>query len=194
VVIASRSLAQSYATEFEELFSGRFGPSSPAETPYPVVNIVGEGKDLAQIEVYFAPEDEAAAGIMDTLAEAESTIHFLAFVFTSEPIAEVLIDRVADGVTVRGVLEARSTHNQYSQHSRLTAAGAEVLLDANPYVMHHKVFIIDEETVILGSYNFSASAEEENDENLLIIHDSQLATAFLAEFQHIYQEAKGSGS
>jgi phosphatidylserine/phosphatidylglycerophosphate/cardiolipin synthase-like enzyme len=193
VLIASRSLAQSYAVEFEELFANQFGSSSPNETPHPVVNIEAEGEAVAQIEVYFAPEDGAAEGILDALSEAESTIRFLAFVFTSEPIAQTLIDRVADGVTVTGVLEARSAQNQYSQYDQLVGGGAEVLLDANPFIMHHKVFIVDEETVILGSYNFSASAEEENDENLLIIHDPRVTAAYLSEFERIYQGAQQNG-
>ena len=192
VLIASRFLAQDYATEFEELFANQFGPTSPADTPYPMIEIEAAGEDLARIEVYFAPEDEAADGILATLAEAESTIRFLAFVFTSQPIAEALIERAAHGVAVTGVLEARSAQNRYSQYERLTGAGIEVLLDANPYIMHHKVFIIDEETVILGSYNFSASAEEENDENLLILHDPRVAATFLTEFERIYGEARNS--
>jgi phosphatidylserine/phosphatidylglycerophosphate/cardiolipin synthase-like enzyme len=194
VVIASRSLAQNYAAEFEELFANRFGPSSPADTPHPIVNIEAEGQTVARVEVYFAPEDGAGAAIVDALSNAESTIHFLAFVFTSDPIAEALVDRVADGVTVTGVLEARSAQNPYSQHNRLASGGAEVLLDGNPYIMHHKVFIVDGETVILGSYNFSANAEEENDENVLIIRDTRVAAAFLAEFERIYQAAQRSGS
>ncbi len=53
--------------------------------------------------------------------------------------------------------------------------------------MHHKVIIIDREIVILGSYNFSASAEERNDENTLIIHNPDIAALFLDEFTRIYE-------
>ena len=53
-----------------------------------------------------------------------------------------------------------------------------------------KVMIIDEEIVVTGSYNFSYSAQEKNDENTLVIHDEQVAAEFLEEFYKIYAEAK----
>jgi phosphatidylserine/phosphatidylglycerophosphate/cardiolipin synthase-like enzyme len=56
--------------------------------------------------------------------------------------------------------------------------------------MHHKVFIIDEKIVITGSFNFSAGADESNDENVVIIEDPALAKAFMAEFQRVYSAAK----
>jgi phosphatidylserine/phosphatidylglycerophosphate/cardiolipin synthase-like enzyme len=56
--------------------------------------------------------------------------------------------------------------------------------------MHHKVFIVDGQTVIFGSFNFSQNAEEENDENLLIVDDPTLAQAFIAEFDRVYAQAK----
>ncbi len=193
VLIASTSLAQDYAAEFEEMFSGQFGPSSPAETAHPLINVQREGAIIAQVEVYFAPEDGAAEHIIRTLSAAQSNVRFLAFVFTSEPIADALVELVEDGIQVAGVVEARSTGTLCSQYDRLRDSGVEVLPDGNPYVMHHKVFIVDDQTVILGSYNFTTSAEEANDENVLIIHDPEVAAAFLAEFDRVYQQAQAAG-
>ena len=72
----------------------------------------------------------------------------------------------------------------------MKAAGADVLTDGNPYLMHHKVFIIDSQTVIFGSYNFSANAQDDNDENLLIVDDAGMARAFLDEFDRVYALGK----
>ena len=55
--------------------------------------------------------------------------------------------------------------------------------------MHHKVFIIDEKIVIFGSYNFSQSAEENNDENLVIIYNEAIAQQFMQEFQRVWKVA-----
>jgi phosphatidylserine/phosphatidylglycerophosphate/cardiolipin synthase-like enzyme len=52
--------------------------------------------------------------------------------------------------------------------------------------MHHKVFIIDGQIVVTGSYNFSRSAEERNDENLLVIHNAAIASLYQDEFDKIY--------
>ncbi|MEW6094725.1 MAG: phospholipase D-like domain-containing protein [Chloroflexota bacterium] len=56
--------------------------------------------------------------------------------------------------------------------------------------MHHKVMIIDESILITGSYNFSSSAEERNDENLLIIHSPEVARVFMDEFWRVYGRAQ----
>ena len=62
--------------------------------------------------------------------------------------------------------------------------------DGNPGLMHHKVIIIDRSIVITGSYNFSASAEEVNDENLIVIFSPDIAAQYLAEFMRIYAQAQ----
>ncbi len=51
--------------------------------------------------------------------------------------------------------------------------------------MHHKVLIIDEETVITGSFNPTKNGDEGNDENVLIIHDKEIAKKFLGEFNYL---------
>jgi len=69
-------------------------------------------------------------------------------------------------------------------------AGLDVLRDANEGLMHHKVMIIDENTVILGSYNFTNSAETKNDENLIVIYNVEIAAQFMAEFQRLHSQAQ----
>jgi phosphatidylserine/phosphatidylglycerophosphate/cardiolipin synthase-like enzyme len=66
----------------------------------------------------------------------------------------------------------------------------QVITDGNPYVMHHKVFIIDEKTVIFGSFNFSDNADTANDENLLIVEDPTMAKAFKAEYDRVLAVAQ----
>ena len=93
------------------------------------------------------------------------------------------------GVPVRGVFEAEQVQsNQGTQYPAFRKAGYDVLRDGNPGQMHHKVFIIDGQIVWLGSYNFSASAERTNDENVMVIHDPAVAQAYLAEFDRVYDQ------
>ncbi len=197
VLIASPSLAENYIAEFEEMFTGQFGPASPANTPNPHVVITievgeGEAKQERQIEVenYFAPEDRVAAEIIEELEQAQDRIRFMAFVFTSDEIADAMLARAQAGVVVQGVVESRNAEREYGEYERLRAAVHDVLQDGNPYTMHHKVIIVDDATVILGSYNFTASAETRNDENLLIIHDPEVAALFVAEFGRVYEQAR----
>jgi phosphatidylserine/phosphatidylglycerophosphate/cardiolipin synthase-like enzyme len=194
LLIASPALAENYTAEFEEMFAGQFGPTSPANTPNPLIIITTEldERQTKQVEVenYFAPEDGVQAQIITEIKGAQSRIRFMAFTFTSDEIADAMLERARAGVVVQGVIEERNAEGEYSDYERLRAEVHDVLPDGNPYIMHHKVIIIDDETVILGSYNFTASAEDRNDENVLIIHDPEVAALFVDEFGRVYETAR----
>jgi len=196
VLIGSTALAENYTAEFEEMFAGQFGPTSPADTPNPRVVITVETSEdqerQVEVENHFAPEDEVAAQIIEEIENAQSRIRFMAFTFTSAEIADAILERARAGVVVQGVIESRNAGRDYSQYNRLRATAHDVLPDGNPYIMHHKVIIIDDATVILGSYNFTASAEDANDENTLIIHDPEVAALFVAEFGRVYEQARNA--
>jgi phosphatidylserine/phosphatidylglycerophosphate/cardiolipin synthase-like enzyme len=183
--IESAELAQNYTTEFEQMFVERkFGPNKLSSTPHPTMNIAG-----VRVENYFSPRERVTDRIVSRLQRAEQSIHFLAFSFTSKPIGGALIERVQAGVEVQGVVETTGSETDSSMFRPMKSAKVDVLQDGNPYVMHHKVFIIDRKTVIFGSFNFSNNAERDNDENLLIVDDPALAQAFEAEFQRVREQA-----
>jgi phosphatidylserine/phosphatidylglycerophosphate/cardiolipin synthase-like enzyme len=186
--LRSSKLAQNYTTEFEEMFDeDLFGPADRAATPYPSLTING-----VPIEVYFSPDDGVAAHLIDTLATARQSICFLAFSFTSDDIGDALLARAEAGVTVAGVFETSQykSNGKSSEFDRLRTAGLDVWLDANPRNLHHKVFVIDGQTVITGSYNFSANAENTNDENAMIIHSPEIAGLYQAQCQLLLSDAK----
>lgn len=190
LIIPSKELAKNYTVTFEKMFiDNKFGPQRKpgGTTPKLVV-------DGIPIENYFAPEDKVAEKIVARLKLAGQSIQFMAFSFTDDAIGDVVRSRAGAGIKVQGVFEKTGSETQYSEYGRMKQMGLDVLQDGNPYLMHHKVFIIDGQTVILGSFNFSQNAETENDENLLIIDDARIAQAFSAEFQKVYQRAKAAGS
>jgi len=86
------------------------------------------------------------------------------------------------------VMEAsQNASNQGSEYERLNQdQNIEVRLDANPHNLHHKVIVIDGRTVITGSYNFSRSAETRNDENVVVLHDADVAASYLEEFERVF--------
>ncbi|MCC6145734.1 MAG: phospholipase [Candidatus Hydrogenedentes bacterium] len=183
LLIRSAPLGQNYLREFDEMWRGKdFGGRSPAATPYPVLELEG-----IFMECHFAPEDHVEREILAEVNAAVKAIDFMAFSFTSEPVAEAMAGRIAAGVQVRGLFESRNAGSRYSRDDYLRAHGAAIYLDGNPYNMHHKVVVIDGGVVITGSYNFSKSAEKENDENVLIIRDPALAGAYTAEFERLVQ-------
>ena len=95
-------------------------------------------------------------------------------------------------MTVRGIFETTGSNTEYSYFTDMNEAGLsnlEVRQDGNGRIMHHKVIIIDGETVEFGSFNFTASAMTATDENVIIIHDPEFASYFREEFETVWDEA-----
>lgn len=186
IIIRNRELANNYTVEFEKMFvKKQFGPTKDKGVPNPVLTIGG-----ARVQNYFAPEDGVANKLVDTIKTARQSVYFMAFSFTSDPIAAAMLEKAQAGLKVGGVFETTGSNTQFSEFNKMKAAGLEVYTDGNPYVMHHKVIIIDERTVVLGSFNFSDNADKSNDENTLIIDDPNLARAFKQEYDRIAELAK----
>lgn len=189
IIIHDAKLAQNYTIEFEKMFVQKlFGPNKPKGVPNPDLTIGG-----VRVQNYFAAEDGVSNHIVNELKKATKSIYFLAFSFTAENIGNAVIDKAKAGVTVGGVFETTGSNTEFSEYGKmkqLNLPNLQVFTDGNPYVMHHKVFIIDEKTVIFGSFNFSDNADNSNDENLLIVEDPTMAKAFKQEYDRVLAVAE----
>lgn len=187
VHIRSVKVAENYLVEFEEMYTDDlFGSDSLAVTPNPSLTVDG-----IQIETYFSPDDGVAARIVELLQGAQESIYFMAYSFTSDDIAQTMRDRADDGVFVSGVMDdSQVKSNQGTEFDLFAQSGLDVRRDGNPGLMHHKVIIIDRSIVIFGSYNFTASAEDRNDENLVIFFSPEIAELYLAEFERVFDVAQ----
>lgn len=185
--IRAAPLAENFTVEFEEMHQQRlFGDDVVRNTPHNVMEING-----TRLEMYFAPDDSPLPAILHVLQGAQEEIVFMAFSFTSDPIAHALLEKIREGVTVQGVFDrSQAVSNQGSEWDRLRRAGAAVRLDGNPEKMHHKCMVIDRKITITGSYNFTESAETRNDEHLLIVHDPVMAELYRQEFKRVYRKAR----
>lgn len=185
VRFASRELATNYRHEFEQMFAGAFGVAKLSGTPYPLVHV-----GAATVETYFSPEDGVAQHVLERIEGAQQSVRFMTFSFTSKDIASAIIAKQKAGLQVDGVFETQNANGTGAAFAALRRGGVDVLEDGNCYILHHKVIIIDNKTVITGSYNFTSSAENNNDENLLIIDDSGVADQYIAEFNRTYSQAQ----
>ena len=183
----SPELAANYRVEMDEMVNGGFGPTSPVNTPNGKISFDG-----VLVETYFAPETRLAPLIAQVIAGAQSEILFMAFAFTHEDVGEAIIERAANTIAVRGVFETTGSNTPFSYFPAMQAAGfdhLQVRQDGNSRLMHHKVIIVDREIVIFGSFNFTASANDSNDENLVIVHDPTFTGFFVEEFETVWNEA-----
>ncbi len=183
--ILSAEMAANYASEFNEMYMDHaFGPNSPAGSPHQ--RLVLEG---TRIETFFAPEDAVMEELIQVVSRANESIHFMAYSFTDDDLGMAMRERAAAGVLVEGVFESRGAASDYSEFIAMQEAGLRVFPDGSFGIMHHKVIIVDACIVTLGSFNFSQGADQENDENLLVIYSAEIAAQFLDEFDDIITQA-----
>ena len=141
------------------------------------------GTSVPTWSVCFSPHGHCTELAVDTLASAKHTALVQAYSFTSAPIAQALIDAHKRGVGVQVILDKSQRTEHYSAADLLLHAGIPVSIDAAHAIAHNKVMMIDDETVITGSFNFTKAAEEHNAENLIVLHDRPLAAEYAANWQ-----------
>ncbi len=186
LVLESAQAAAAYKSEFDEMFErGEFGARSSND------GVISMGEEAGEISIIFAPEADEIAALRASIGAAQSSIHFMSFVFSLDELADAMIEKMTEpDFVLRGVFEARNSRASWSQLPALYCAGALVRQDGNRYILHHKVIIIDDDTVITGSFNFSNSAAEKNDENIVIIRDQVIASLYLEEWRRVWDSAQ----
>jgi len=145
-------------------------------------------------EVCFSPRGQCTDAIIKELNKAKNSVLVQAYSFTSAPIAEALLNAFNRGVKVEVILDRRGKTEKSSKATFFIEKGIPVMIDDKHAKAHNKVMVIDCETVITGSFNFTKAAEEKNAENLLIIHDRKLAEKYVenwldrAQYSNPYME------
>jgi phosphatidylserine/phosphatidylglycerophosphate/cardiolipin synthase-like enzyme len=182
--ITNAKLIANYQAKFNEMFIDKlFGTHAEVKVPNPSIIIGG-----IQVENYFSPEDEVMDKLVAYVQGAKESVHFIIFTFTAENLASAMIERDKAGIDVQGVIENRGA--EQGALVSLYCAKLPVKVDGNKYTMHHKVIIIDNQTVITGSFNFTKAANEANDDNVLILHSPAVAALYEQEYQRINSAGK----
>ena len=186
LVMQNAKAVAAYQAEFDEMFKDKeFGPRSTDD------GLIQFTEGDTEVSILFASEGNVIEAVANEVLKAESDIRFMTFVFSSDSLGEAMLEMVAKpSVTVQGVFENRNSTASWSQLPPLHCAGASVRQDGNSYVLHHKVIIIDDDTVVTGSFNFSGNASKSNDENLVIIKNKDIAGFYIEEWQRMWDNAQ----
>ena len=137
----------------------------------------------------FSPRGGCTHLVVKEIDMARQDIRVMAYDFTSMPIARALARAKRRGVDVQIVFDSQNAGNFYSSVNFLRSRGIPIYVDTHVQLMHDKVMIIDERTVITGSFNWTRAAEFHNAENLLVIRSRKLAGLYL---QNWYYQARHS--
>jgi len=175
IVLENKELAENYEMEWKEISEGRHGKRFSYPTPHPELEIGG-----TPIRNCFTPEDDTRGAIVAEMAKATNEIAMMAFSFTDSAMTDAIRAGLKRGVRAIVLLDSGLAKHPGANTKELEEMGAHVRM--SPGVrLHHKVIVIDRETVVLGSANFSGSAFDRNDENVLIIKAPHFAQAMLRE-------------
>jgi phosphatidylserine/phosphatidylglycerophosphate/cardiolipin synthase-like enzyme len=121
---------------------------------------------------FFSPKGGCTQAVVEQLNGAKRQVLVQAYSFTSSPIARALVDAKRRGVDVQVILDKSQRGERYSSATFLANEGVPTYIDPVHKIAHNKVMVIDGQTVITGSFNFTKSAEEGNAENLLVINNA----------------------
>ena len=107
---------------------------------------------------------------------------------TDDRITEAVIDAAARGVKMRAISDNDKSLDPGSDMRRLHAARILVRLDRTPNHMHHKFAVFDGNIVVSGSYNWTRSAAEDNEENIVVTNDPKIVRAFDRQFELLWPQ------
>ena len=218
ISIQNRALATIFKEEFEQMWGdgpggsndSRFGRNKRAQ---PLQTIKA---GTVNISVLFPPHAKTDPGhgidvIGDQLKSSKKTIDIALFVFSAQQLTNKLAERVTAGVNLRLLTDPGFASRSFSEVLDLLGlalpdrfckleAGNQPLTKplkgigtprlARGDKLHHKFAVIDNKTVITGSFNWSPAAAHINDETLLVIESPQLAAHFTREMDRMWRSAE----
>jgi phosphatidylserine/phosphatidylglycerophosphate/cardiolipin synthase-like enzyme len=167
VVFHDWRVCREYAGEFASIRAGRFGRGDHGQVPR-AINLDG-----VPVKVLFAPDHTPELEIMKQMLKATERVDFAIFTFAgSSGIDDVMITLSAARRKVSGAVDPGQGVQVWAATHDLNRAGIELYFPsrAAPFrKLHHKLMVIDETIVVAGSFNYTAPANQFNDENIFVI-------------------------
>jgi phosphatidylserine/phosphatidylglycerophosphate/cardiolipin synthase-like enzyme len=138
---------------------------------------------MPSVTAYFSPKGGCQEALVRELKKARREILVQAYSFTADPLTYALVEAKKRGVHVEILLDRSNEQERYSDLRIFLEQGLAPLIDASHAIAHNKVMIIDQKTLVTGSYNFTNQAEDENAENVLVIKgNAELIQAYRQHF------------
>ncbi len=145
-----------------------------------------------------------------TLSQAAHSIDLALFVFSEQRIANTLQAQAKSGTSLRVLIDHSFIYRSYSEALDMLGIAlpnqrCQIETDNQPWnspissvgtpqipvgdKLHHKFAVIDNDTVIVGSQNWSHAANTKNDETLIVLQNPTVAAHFSREFERLYHNA-----
>jgi len=201
IIVYDKTLALNYLIEFEEMWGSKdllpnitlslFGADKRDNTPKEFK--IG-GRD---VYCYFSPSDNTEQQIIHLINEAQHNIAVITMLITRYGIANALVNKFNSGVRNFAILlDSQNPLGSQKPYLMDNLPPGRVLNFTASGIMHHKYMVVDNgyptAAVLTGSHNWSASANQRNDENTLIIFDEDIANQYFQAAAYLYTEVGGT--
>lgn len=139
-------------------------------------------------EALFSPGDACRNRISALFRQATTSADVCVFTITDDRITESILEAHRRGVRLRIITDNDKSLDIGSDIEQLVAAGIDVRPDITEHHMHHKFAIFDGKLLLNGSYNWTRSAADYNEENIVISADPQLCRQFQEMFDKLWNK------
>lgn len=138
-------------------------------------------------EVLFSPGQDIPENLGFYLSQAKKTIDICVYTISDEKLAKCLIAMHKKGIKVRIITDNHKMQDAGSQIKSMAREGISVKIDNSKYHMHNKFGIIDNRIIFTGSYNWTYTAQQHNQENLIITTNYTIVHKFMDEFAALWE-------
>ncbi len=147
---------------------------------------------FAETEVLFSPEQSIQEALLKEIDSAQSTIDLAVREITSQNLTQALLRAKGRGVRVRVITDSKQAKMKSSKITSLIQEGilVKVLKGKDHGVMNHRFVIFDGKKAMTGSFDWSEASEKWNDENILILSETDVVISYQKEFERLWREKR----
>ncbi len=135
---------------------------------------------------YFSPGTDCLDAIRREFDRARERADVCVFTVTDDRIRDAMLRAHRRGVALRVITDNDKAFDEGSDVAALQRAGVALRIDQTEHHMHHKFAVFDGARLLNGSYNWTRSAANFNEENVIVTADPALVGAFTAEFERLW--------
>jgi len=145
---------------------------------------------LPDLDSYFSPGDTCRNSITKQISAARKDLLVCVFTISDDIITESIIAAHRRGVAIRLITDNEKSFDMGSDINQLAREGISLRMDTSPNHMHHKFMVLDQHSVVTGSYNWTRGAARFNHENIIVTKDPTTVQAFTREFDKLWPTMK----
>mgnify|MGYP001584021489 FL=1 len=135
---------------------------------------------------YFSPGDDCENAIVSSIRNAKHSVKICVFTISENVISDAVVKAHKKGISVKIITDNDKLNDMGSDIRMLSKAGIRIRIDQSSSHMHHKFCVVDKEVLLTGSYNWTKSAADRNQENILVIEDPKMVKSYLSEFEKLW--------